>query len=1177
MFRRLDTDGMDFMYAYIWDRSRAVRKDLSVGAMKPGQEVIYIECVEMCIRFHLLTIHQMALGTSPDYNHELDYGNDIEQLRNCYVTLRQRYPEQLDRNTDPPNRAEFIAYDIILSLKFGAYSFKHDEKDLRQRYNGNMRITTALAIAEAYSKAIDNARVTLSAKIQGWTQYWRLIKSPKVSYLMACAAEFSFNEVRFNVLFTIRAVYRPRPGKPPKAQAPDEWTLERLLDPLGFDTLDQVREFCEALNFTIGENRDGVEYLDLSSFPASLPKASSLRQYHSANIVEPKRNSRTFAAVIEEADTMAHEKGSGGGVFNQDSAQPSNFFGTLNGSPGSQLNPSANSFAPQPTPNANPFLNNAKPNSFANVGQFGGTSSASNTPASVQPGLFDASKNSIQFAPSPNFQLNGTPVSSATSDNPFKSASMAPAAQNPFAPAATSTPPFGTNTSTAGSNPFAPAATSTPSNPFAPAATFMSTPSMAPPFGTTTSTAASANAFAPIASAGPSAASTQPPPVFNFTPHASPQPTPAFNLTPPPPSLSSEDEQRKAEQHKRIDDERRAREEQERQAREAVAQRRREAEQERQRQIQEEQQRKAQAERERQAELERLRQSQLEAERRAQEERVNALNTCAVNLLMGDRGLMEMYIENRAQKMFERTKALIEEEELYEKVEEMYHQKQLAKTRKYCAKWYYAVQKKKKKAADRRRREELKALRDEAQAFEKAQAAGNQAAGGQTLAVQPVASQSLQKTAPPSKRVENGFRIPDRPVSVQGENGIPHWQKKSSRRTRNDSRQRVVDNTNGFITAASASTAVAQSDYSDEYYRSTAPQDRTETDWFRLRAMGIDPAKHRKRSFGGVSGDDEVPIVEKRARRSTSSSVRHSLPPPSNDDELIARFNAVRTNKGKTGGTSFSGNRSVNGSTSAVVVQAREVLANSPTPGYSPPASHHKYSRSMPGGDASNASPGLSMFGRSIGAALPNERPAFYDRPSRFVPQHLYGKGPEAIRAYREQLRGSSRTEKAPVQSFSSIPIPHKASMEAFSSLPIQQNVPLELSSPLRTQQSYIPTGETQHIYERTQEIEDDADGEDGEEEDFDEGFDDDEDDESVIDFVSPPASEFADDEEGADLFDGEQYEDGPELFEEEYEEEGYGDEDGESEMSEELSQQSSQQFAQQPGGTQDDAIELSD
>jgi hypothetical protein len=616
-----------------------------------------------------------------------------------------------------------------------------------------------------------------------------------------------------------------------------------------------------------------------------------------------------------------------------------------------------------------------------------------------------------------------------------------------------------------------------------------------------------------------------------------PSPQPIFNFASQAPSkpivTTQEEEQRKAQEQQRIADEQRhVREEQERQARAAVEQRRLQAEQERKRRIQEEEERKIREEQERQAQIEQLRRAQEEAELRAQQEHDRARSCLATNLFMDlDQGLLTQFLENTIANMTKQIAEELEEQRLADWAEKLYQQKRLAFTRAVCARWVQQVERKKRKAEARRRRGGLRALRAEAENLKKTS----------TLDVQtPVVPHSVSQNG-----VRDGFKKPEMPASAQRQNvptkapvktnptnsvhDISEKSKTIEKRSKNKGTAVVPASLHGV------SSSVTNGDYSKKYYKSRAPTDRTETDWFALRAMGIDPSKHRKRSFGSVSSDEDTLITEpKRARRSTSSSVRRSLPPPATEDDLLARFNAVRdAHKANATLRSFNSNRSTNGNTSTVIAQAREMLANSPTPQHSPPSVQHRHSRSVPVLDGSKPSPGLSMFGRSIGAAPPSERPAFWGRSSRFVPQHLYGKGQEAIRAYRAQVSGRSPAHSAP----------------------------LEASSPIPTQQSYIPTGETQleYDYEESPEhvVADDADGEEDE----------DGEDESLINYDEEYDEEYEMDEGGRETV--------LEVTKAFYENrsEDYLNEDSDSDISDEPSDQ----FAQKPGGTQDDAIELSD
>lgn len=142
------------------------------------------------------------------------------------------------------------------------------------------------------------------------------------------------------------------------------------------------------------------------------------------------------------------------------------------------------------------------------------------------------------------------------------------------------------------------------------------------------------------------------------------------------------------------------------------------------------------------------------------------------------------------------------------------------------------------------------------------------------------------------------------------------------------------------------------------------------------------------------------------------------------------------------------------------MARARKLIANkSTTSQVSPPNAQNDFSKSLP--DLSfRQSGGSSTFGQShgTGTQLSEDKPDYWGRVSRFVPQHLYGKGVEAIKEYRQLSRASSSNTPA---------------ASAYSQ-------PLNLSSPILIQQSYVPEGHSQDgIFDNESVQEEEIDGDD--------------------------------------------------------------------------------------------------
>lgn len=773
------------------------------------------------------------------------------------------------------------------------------------------------------------------------------------------------------------------------------------------------------------------------------------------------------------------------------------------------LNPNATAFKP-PAKSPFSYMSNtaSKPSIFASATQ-NGTGSAG---PSIQPGVFDPSKNTVKFADSPFSKPPSapTPSSNVFSNNvTFSSASTTPA--------------------------------SATSN-------FFTTPSTATP-----STPASSNFFAAPSTTTTNQASSGPAISGGFT----------FPSPSQPDKSAQEEERRKAEEEQKrkleeqkraAEEQKRAQEEQTRQARAAEEHRRLQEEQQRQRLLQEEQERQrriqeeayrqAQAERQRQLEAEQLQREKEEAERYEREEKARAYSTLTNNLLLEeDEGLLKQFLENKVQNMIKEVARELEEERLKQWAEEKYQEKRLAFTRAVCARWWQQVQKKKKRAGARRRREHLKALRASTEED----------------------NHTLEVKAPiQNNGIPDGFKKPDVPASARRTDQPKARDGTTSLKKVEQPvlpKPKMVKRKKDSVAQPSPASAegghedLARSDYSEAYYKSTAPIDRTETDWFKLRAMGLDPNEHRKRNHESVSsGEEDENLDTKRARRSTSSSFRRSLPPPKTDEERIARFRALQDSFNRGSATPRS--TADRHRSASVISQARDALSGSPVPQLSR-SEVSNFRRSLSSSGFANPPPQLSMFGRSIGASAPGEAAAYKSRTSRFVPAHLYGKGGDAARAYREECRmrlsagSSNEIYNSTIETSQIRPeIPNKpvatSAVEESGVMDLTDDDDMIVYSSSDVDEKEPEGNSTQVVYRQQQVVH---------------GIDDEEDDDGMED----EELEEEEENENWDAYD-EVYDDEEAELEEE---EDYDEDDDE--------EQSFSQQAQKPGATQADAIELSD
>ncbi|KAI8940920.1 hypothetical protein NX059_002177 [Plenodomus lindquistii] len=1096
LYERLDHDSFDFLHSWLWDRTRAIRKDLRTQRIESKTDInILLTCLERSARFLLLSAHQMARTTKGDYSHQ----QDIEQLNQTLMSLKERYIDNRRANIPSENEAEFWAYRLILAPIYTNSQLENELHRVPSDIRNNPRVKVAIEIFRALKSILITSSKSIVQCQSNWKHFWDLIKSSRVSYLMACAAEISFNRMRHVVLDSIWRSYRQGTSKVPKSV--EGWTPSRLKEALGLDTDSEAVNHCEAYGFIFERAQDGHTYLDFTrkgyqNHVLGMPSvdAELKPQIFSDSIVESKRYARALSAVIQGMSVaQARTKGLildvDGDLLAEEEMEDE----------------TTSLFVPEvteaSTTNSNPFGHPASataPSPFTFGQNTSTTLHSSPAPAmnGIQSGLFDASKNEIRFS------TPGATGGSAPSSTPFGTPT---GLGNPFLNGA-----GGSTVSAA--NPFASFHTQKTAGTATPAV-----PEVKPAFTSAgfnfqkaadTSAPATSEVNPPFSSAGfnfQKAAETATPatpevkPAFTSAgfgfqdPQSQGTPQPAASFTPSAPlpqadtgtldqeSQADKDKREAAEKTQRDAELQRKQAEAKEAAQRAMRQKRAEAEAEQQRkqaeavaqqqraqQQREDQERRIKEERERRIREAQRRQA-LEEQARMQQlrEQEAALHSLTMDVMFHPtEGLMMQFIENAAMNVAHEALEQVQKERNDAKGAELYRAYQLRLMRAGLAKIVTYVEKKRKMEQARERRRRLKAQRAQMGQMQEEAAVVN-GKGGPVTAPKPTPKPTARESAS------------QRPALAQSSRRAKRTEERRGLQQQNDSTNGVLAQSNGPRQNGSSSSA-AQSNgsrhnaapqratssmqenskltkgYSKAYQRSTAPIDRTETDYFTLRAMGLDPSKHRKRSFDSSSSGDEEPlrIEPKRAKLSPegdSGQMPHPQPhQPRHEMSLVecqrAQLKAIQEKFRKSvsgeGASSVNGHASLGSSSgmtngrvsrnrgeSDVVARARRLVASVAGPAHASPIVStkgnvtHDFGRSVPNLGLSLTIPTstptpTSAFRSSIsttGFDRPNA-PAYWQRTSRFVPRECYGKGPEAVREYREKwgLNGSVSSASTP-------------------------------------------------------------------------------------------------------------------------------------------------------------------
>ncbi|KAK5145350.1 hypothetical protein LTR04_001321 [Oleoguttula sp. CCFEE 6159] len=304
-----NAESLASVHHFVWDRTRAIRNDFSIQQITKLPELrIAIECYERIARFHILSLHQLALPEKP-YD-KYDWFQEREQLDRTLLSLMQYYDDSRDRLRSP-NEAEFRAYCVIFQIQDPVPDLEDRVQSWPIHIVRDGRVQQALSLYAAAANTSDvqgplKPRTAHPIAQANWQRFWATIESNRVSYLMACVSEIYFNLVRRTALNALRRGYRQG-----GSSRNEDWALEELVAVLGFDDEEQAEDFCEHYGFSFGEREDGTPYIDLGSvqgpeMPAPAPGLKE--QVRSERLVESKRHGRTFPAVINGLTVVAAEK-----------------------------------------------------------------------------------------------------------------------------------------------------------------------------------------------------------------------------------------------------------------------------------------------------------------------------------------------------------------------------------------------------------------------------------------------------------------------------------------------------------------------------------------------------------------------------------------------------------------------------------------------------------------------------------------------------------------------------------------------------------------------------------------------------------------------------------------------------------------------------------------------------
>ncbi|KAK4100102.1 hypothetical protein N658DRAFT_559813 [Parathielavia hyrcaniae] len=337
------------MHNFLWDRTRAVRKDFTFHSQKSPEEMKdMVYCFETLTRFHATALH--LLSKKGFALESFDQKQEIEQLGRTILSLIEAYDECRDKRVQCENEPEFRAYYLLLNAHDPSIA-KRIPAWGKEYWFESEEVQTALSLIQAMDdvrelKGPIKPRRPTTLSDTSFTNYFSIVEDPRVSYMMACIAEIHFTTVRQGILRSlVRCYARHR-------DAPRTITASDLNAMLRFDTPEEAVEFAELHGFEfstwVPEGKPAVTepYLLLNNKKRNIP-SPRVRQSFSGKVVERKRTTQSLPHVIyntifeelaEKPSTAAVESAedNSDGLFvsQADASKDLSFGSPMFGSPG---------------------------------------------------------------------------------------------------------------------------------------------------------------------------------------------------------------------------------------------------------------------------------------------------------------------------------------------------------------------------------------------------------------------------------------------------------------------------------------------------------------------------------------------------------------------------------------------------------------------------------------------------------------------------------------------------------------------------------------------------------------------------------------------------------------------------------------------------------------------------
>ncbi|KAJ2745754.1 actin cytoskeleton and mitosis protein [Coemansia sp. BCRC 34301] len=229
-------------HSFVRDRTRSIRQDFTIQNIRDHRTVAACERIA---RFHIVSLHILC-------GHKgFAEQQDMEQLRNTLKTLIELYDDHRNAGVACPNEPEFYAYYVVSHLR------DSDAKRVAERLPNHIFLTPIVQQALKLHRLSESSAALSARQDPGnlfaaqnfGTQFFRAVASSQTPLLLACLAEYQFPSIRRAALKAMNVAFPYQAGK--------EYPIDEFAAMLAFDSVDEVRAFCQL--FSVSVNAQSVK------------------------------------------------------------------------------------------------------------------------------------------------------------------------------------------------------------------------------------------------------------------------------------------------------------------------------------------------------------------------------------------------------------------------------------------------------------------------------------------------------------------------------------------------------------------------------------------------------------------------------------------------------------------------------------------------------------------------------------------------------------------------------------------------------------------------------------------------------------------------------------------------------------------------------------------------------